>query len=90
MVHINLDSTYSINADNLQWILLRDGRPYWFFQSLEEFLNAYLNLKLRGSDAKYSLIDVQNKQQERLYNLLTTLDFKTKLQILASGKGGEK
>lgn len=88
MVNIKLDNKHSFTSDNLQWILLKDGRPYLFFQSLEGLLLNYLNLKLRGSDAKliHSLIDSQKKQYERLTKLLTTLDFKAKLPILASGK----
>ena len=88
MVHINLDPKYSLTSDNLQWILLKDGRPYWFFQSLEQLLLNYLSLKLRSSNAKLinNLIDSSNKQQERLCTLLTSISFKSKLPILASGK----
>lgn len=87
MVQINLDSKYAITSDPRQWILLNDGRPFWFFSSLEELLHSYLDLKARDSPAKliHSLIDTQNKQQERLHSLLTTLDFKAKLPILARG-----
>jgi len=86
-MNIKLDSTYSLSADALQWVLLKEGRAYWFFTNLEDLLNDYLQLKLRGSDAKLisSLIDNLNKKQQRLNTLLTSSEFKAKLPILSDG-----
>ena len=93
MVHINFDSRYAITSDKFQWVLLKDGRPFWFFQNLENLLKSYLSLKIKGCNAKTmnELIECGKQQQEALHSLLTSFNFRSKLPILASGnKRGRK
>ncbi|MCK5624223.1 hypothetical protein KAI04_00080 [Candidatus Pacearchaeota archaeon] len=91
---IKLDQRYSFSADKFQWILLKDDRPFWFFENLECLLKNYVSLKIKDFNAQdiNNLIESINKQQELLHKLLTSLDIGGKLSILASKKHkfGEK
>ena len=75
MVQIKLDSKYGIDSDRLQWILLKDGRPYWFFTDLESLLKAYVELKMRSSKAKSVelLLNYQEKIVTRLSHAINNI-----------------
>ena len=87
---IKLDSHYSIEADNIQWILLKDDRPNWFFTDLESLLKAYVEVKMRSSKAKdiEKLLDYQEKLTERLTQVFSSIskeDLGVKLPIRKEG-----
>ena len=88
-VNIPLDSRYAISSDKHQWILFQDNRPFWFFQNLENLLNEYLRLKIKGSDIKtiQELIEYQKTQQEALCRVLTSIQIQDELKVLVSGGG---
>ena len=93
MVHISLDSRYALSSDVHQWIILQDGRPKWFYPTLYDLLNDWLlNEKPKLSEATTvsGLLEYLKQQQERLYTLLTSFDFRGKLPILVSGNKEEK
>ena len=75
---IKLDRNYCIDADKLQWILLKDSRPYWFFTDLESLLRSYAELKMRSSKAKEveQLIYSQKKIVEGLLQALNKVSEK--------------
>lgn len=78
MVHIKLDSIYSISSDTLNWILLEKERPHWFFQNLVSLLKAYVELKSRGSNAKEvaQLINYQKQLLERVVQVVNKVPAK--------------
>ena len=75
---IKLDNHYSIDSDRLQWILLKEKRPFWFFTDLESLLKAYVELKMRSSKAKdiEKLLDYQEKLTERLTQVFSSISLK--------------
>ena len=73
-VNIQLDSRYSITADHLQWVLLLDQRPHWFFPDLVYLLKEYLNVKSRECNVREAtqLIHYQTQLLERLMQCINT------------------
>lgn len=51
-IHIVLDNRYVLSNDSLQYIIYLDGRATYFYRTIEEALHSYLNMKIRGCEAK--------------------------------------
>lgn len=71
-MNIKLDSRHSIDSDSRQFILMRDERPFKFFITLEHLIQEYLDLKIRGSQAK-RLEDLSNYIKQTKKAIVETL-----------------
>jgi cob(I)alamin adenosyltransferase len=78
MANLKLDPHYSLSSDSRQWILSKDDRSIKYFGSLDCALNSYLELKIRGSEAKtvIGLLEYHKRLLHALQQLLTPLQIK--------------
>ena len=85
-MNIPLDNHFSIDSDRLQWILLKEEIPFWFFTDLQSLLQSYVELKMRSSkvESVELLLNYQKKLTTRLSQALNNIsgkDLKTNLLI---------
>jgi len=78
MANLKLDPHHSLASDTRQWILSKDDRAIGYFGTLENALNSYLQLKIRGSEAKtvIGLLEYHKRLLHALQQLLTPLQIK--------------
>jgi len=78
MVNLKLDNHHSLSSDSRQWILSKDDRSIGYYGRLEDALDSYLRLKIRGSEAKtiIGLLEYHKRLLHALQQLLTPLQIK--------------
>jgi len=78
MANLKLDPQHSLSSDSRQWILSKDDRAIGYYGTLESALDSYLQLKIRGSEAKtvIGLLEYHKRLLHALQQLLTPLQIK--------------
>jgi hypothetical protein len=77
-MNITLDSTFKIQADARQWILVEDDRAISYFSDLESLVQEYFKRKLRTSDSKTisQLLEYHKQCLNTLKHALTPLQIR--------------
>ena len=75
MVNIKLDENHTLVDDANQWIILKDGRPNWFYTTLRSALSDWLLNecpKKSNSESIEQLIEYIKASEIRLNKVLTS------------------